>query len=333
MDDDVVVVGGGAAGLSGAVTLARSLRSVLVVDAGEPRNGPADGVHNYLGREGIAPAELYAAGRAEAEAYGVEFTRARVTALAPGFRVTLDDGRTVSARKLLVTTGLTDELPDVPGLAERWGRDVLHCPYCHGYEVRGRKIGVLTSPGGSGMHQALLFSQLSEDVTVFLHTGAEPTADEWEQLAARGIDVVDGEVSGLEVTADRLTGVRLASGRVVARDALVVAPRFTANAGVLAGLGLVAEPVEMNGRVMGHQVPAAPTGATSVPGVYVAGNVADVSAQVIVSAAAGMRAGAMINAELVMEETRAAVERRRVLSAASGSERHTALTGDRAHGV
>ncbi|GAA4554007.1 NAD(P)/FAD-dependent oxidoreductase [Pseudonocardia xishanensis] len=326
MDYDVVVIGGGAAGLSGAVALARSLRSVLVVDAGEPRNAPAAGVHNYLGREGVPPAELFAAGRAEAEAYGVEFVRDRVRSLAPGFRVELSD-RTVTARKLLVTTGLTDELPEVPGLAERWGEDVLHCPYCHGYEVRGRAIGVLST--GNGMHQALLFAQLSDDVTLFLHTGDEPTAEEWEQLAARGIAVVDGEVTGLRVEADRLTGVRLASGRVVDRDVLVVAPRFTANDGVLAGLGLAAEPVEMMGRVMGSHVPANPTGATAVAGVYVAGNLADVSAQVVVSAAAGMRAGAMINAELVMEETRAAVERRRVFSAASEREVQALVAGTR----
>jgi thioredoxin reductase len=315
MDYDVVVVGGGAAGLSGAVALARSLRSVLVVDAGEPRNAPADGVHNYLGREGTPPTELYEIGRAEAAAYGVEFADDRVLAVHPGFRVELSD-RTVTARKILIATGLTDELPDVPGLAQRWGRDVLHCPYCHGYEVRGQAVGVLST--GNGMHQALLFSQLSDDVTLFLHTGDDPTEQEWEQLRARGIAVVDGEVAGIEVTDDRLTGVRLASGRVVPRDALVVAPLFTAT--VLPGLGLESEPVEMMGRPFGSRIPADPTGATAVPGVFVAGNATDVSAQVVVAAAAGMRAGAMINAQLVMEETAAAVERGRVFSAASERE-------------
>lgn len=312
MDYDVVVVGGGAAGLSGAVALARSLRSVLVVDSGTPRNAPADGVHNYLGREGMSPTALYAVGRAEAAAYGVEFAEDRVLAVHPGFRVELSD-RTVTARKILIATGLTDELPTLPGLAERWGRDVLHCPYCHGYEVRGRAIGVLST--GNGMHQALLFSQLSDDVTLFLHTGDEPTDQEWEQLRARGIAVVDGEVAGIEVSEDRLAGVRLASGRVVPRDVLVVAPRFTAN--VVPGLGLEPEPVEMAGRVIGSRIPADPHGATAVPGVFVAGNVTDVSAQVVVSAAAGMRAGALINAQLVMEETHDAVERGRVFSAAS----------------
>jgi thioredoxin reductase len=306
---DVVVIGGGAAGLSGAVALARSRRSVLVVDAGEPRNAPADGVHNYLGREGTPPRELLALGRDEVASYGgtlVPGTVVTAERTDDGFTVTLDDGSTVAARRLLVATGLVDELPDVPGIAERWGRDVLHCPYCHGWEVRDQPIGILAT-GPTAVHQALLFRQLSDDVVLFGHTGPELPAAEAEQLAARGIAIVDGEVAGIEVTGDELTGVRLASGEVVARSALVVAPRFTARAGFLSGLGLEAAPVEMNGHVVGSAVGGDPTGATAVPGVWVAGNVADMSAQVVVSAAAGMRAGAMINADLVAEEARLAV--------------------------
>src|SRR4051812_2274907 len=144
---DVVVIGGGAAGLSGALALARARRRVLVIDAGEPRNAPAGHVHNYLGREGTPPAELLAAGRAEVGGYGGQVSGGRVTGAErtddAGFRVGLDDGRTVRARRLLVATGLVDQLPDVPGLGDLWGSDVLHCPYCHGWEVRDRAIGVL----------------------------------------------------------------------------------------------------------------------------------------------------------------------------------------------
>jgi thioredoxin reductase len=141
MTYDVIVIGGGAAGLAGATALLRSRRSVLVVDGGEPRNAPADGVHNFLTRDGTPPSELLAAGRAEVLGYGGEVVHGSVVAVDPGFRVRLDDGRTLSARRLLVATGLADELPDVPGLAQRWGRDVLHCPYCHGWEVRDRAVG------------------------------------------------------------------------------------------------------------------------------------------------------------------------------------------------
>ena len=309
---DVVIIGGGAAGLSGAVTLARSRRSVLVVDAGRPRNAPADGVHNYLGREGTPPGELLAIGRAELAGYGGVVVAGEVTTARredDGFTVTLDDGREVSARRLLVATGLVDELPDLPGLAERWGRDVLHCPYCHGWEVRDKALGVLAT-GPNAVHQALLFRQLSDDVTFFRHTGPTLSEEEAAQLAALGIGMVDGEVAGLEVTDDRLTGVRLASGEVVPRAAVVVAPRFTANDQALVSLGLAANEQEMRGHVVGSAVAADPTGATAVPGVWVAGNVSDMSAQVVVSAAAGMRAGAMINADLVMEDARRAVAAR-----------------------
>ena len=318
-EQDVVVIGGGAAGLSGAVALARSRRTVLVVDAGEPRNAPASGVHNYLGREDAPPGELLALGRAEVEGYGGVVRRGRVDLVERRdgrhpFTVTLDDGTAVRARRLLVATGLVDELPDVPGVAQRWGRDVLHCPFCHGWEVRDQPIGILAT-GPTAVHQALLFRQLSDDVVFFRHTGPAPSPEQVEQLEALGVRMVTGEVTALEVAGDRLTGVRLASGEVVPRAAVVVAPRFTARADVLASLGLSAEEQVVAAAVVGSAVAADPTGATAVPGVWVAGNVADMSAQVVVSAAAGMRAGAMINADLVAEDARAAVAARRSVAA------------------
>ncbi|HWM07298.1 MAG TPA: NAD(P)/FAD-dependent oxidoreductase, partial [Actinophytocola sp.] len=159
MDEyDVVVLGGGAAGLSGALMLARSRRSVLVIDAGSPRNAPAEGVHGLLGHDGIAPAELLERGRAEVRGYGGQVVTGEVVTAAredAGFRLTLADGGSVRARRLLVATGLVDELPAVAGLRERWGRDVVHCPYCHGWEVRARVIAVLAT-GPMSVHQALL---------------------------------------------------------------------------------------------------------------------------------------------------------------------------------
>ena len=311
---DVVVVGGGAAGLSGALALTRARRAVLVVDGGQPRNAPAAHVHNYLSRDGAAPAELLAVGRAEVAGYGGRIISGSVASAARlngqddrgGFRVALTDGSSVYARRLLVATGLVDELPDVPGVAERWGRDVLHCPYCHGWEVRDQAIGVLAS-GPMAVHQAQLFRQWSADVTLFLHTEPEPTAEESEQLAARGINVVRGEVASLEVTDDHLSGVRLASGQVVPRQAVVVGPRFYARADVGASLGLATTELRVAGQVIGTSVPADPTGATAVPGVWVAGNVTDLMAQVIGAAAAGLMVGAAVNADLIAEETRQAV--------------------------
>ncbi|MGW8574786.1 NAD(P)/FAD-dependent oxidoreductase [Streptomyces niveus] len=317
VDFDVVVIGGGPAGLSAALTLARARRSVLVIDAGEPRNAPASHVHNYLGREGIAPGELLAVGREEVAGYGGEFMAGRVTTVkgsaADGFRVVLEEGAAVAevtASRLLVTTGLVDELPPVPGVAERFGREVLHCPYCHGWEVRDRPIGVLAT-GPLAVHQAQMWRQWSDDVTLFRHTAPDFDDEQYEQLAARDIAVVDGEVAALEMTADRLTGVTLAGGRVIPVSALVVAPLFTARGGLLADLGAPAVDREMAGQVVGSHVPTDPAGATSVPGVWAAGNVADPAETVIGSAVAGLRAGAAINADLTAEDTRRAVAARR----------------------
>ncbi|WP_432479495.1 NAD(P)/FAD-dependent oxidoreductase [Nocardioides sp. GXQ0305] len=307
---DVVVVGGGPAGLNGAMMLGRSRRSVLVVDAGDPRNATADAVHGLLGHDGTPPAELRERGRAEVRRYGGHLVDGAATGAArldDGFVVSIEGGRTVRARRLLVTTGLADELPDVPGLSERWGRDVLHCPYCHGWEVRDRAIGVLGT-GPTSVHQALLFSQLSDDVVLVTHA-APPLDDEQAGLvAARGVRVVSGEVTGVEVADDRLTGLRLSDGTLVEREVVAVATRMVARAGFLGDLGL--HPVE-HPSGMGVHLPAEPvTGRTDVPGVWAAGNVVDLSAQVGASAAAGAMAGAHINADLVMADAARPVSRR-----------------------
>jgi thioredoxin reductase len=305
---DVVVIGGGAAGLNGALMLVRSRRSVLVVDAGAPRNAPADGVHGLLGREGMPPLELVARGRAEVQGYGGEIVSGEVTSAArdgDGFVVELTDGSRVRARRLLVTTGLVDELPGVAGLRERWGRDVVHCPYCHGWEVRDRAIGVLAT-GPMSIHQTLLFRQLSDDITVFLNDRPRPTGEEAAQLSALGVRIVEGEVAALEIAGDRLTGVRLRTGEVVPAEAVAVATRMVARAGFLAALGL--EPVA-HPAGMGEYIPADATGRTEVPGVWAAGNVSDLGAQVGAAAAAGALAGAQINFDLVSEDARKAVER------------------------
>ncbi|MGC4807856.1 methyltransferase domain-containing protein [Micromonospora sp. DT233] len=299
---DVVVVGG-------AVALGRARRRVLVVDAGRPRNAPAGAVHNFLGLDGVAPGRLLADGRAEVLRYGgqvVDATAEDATRDGDGFVVRLGGGRVVRGRRLLVTTGLVDELPDVPGLAGRWGRDVLHCPYCHGWEVRDRRIGVLAT-GPLAVQQALLWRQWSPRVVLLRHGVVEVGDVEARRLAARQVSVVDGPVVGLEVTGDALTGVRLAGGGVVALDALVVGAEASAAAGVLGSLGLAATQVLVGGQVVGAQVDADGVGATAVPGVWVAGNVADVRAQVVTSAAAGLTAAAAINADLVAEETDVAV--------------------------
>ncbi|MFE7749239.1 NAD(P)/FAD-dependent oxidoreductase [Streptomyces sp. NPDC057428] len=333
---DVVVIGGGAAGLSGALALFRARRSVLVIDSGSPRNAPASHVHNYLGREGTPPSELLAAGRAEVLGYGAGIERGEVVTaekLADGFRVVREDGSAVEARRLLVTTGLVDELPAVEGLAARWGREVLHCPYCHGWEVRDQAVGILAvSP--MAVHQALLWRQWSDDVVLFRHEQPDFGDEEYEQLAARGIAVVDGEVAALEVGDDRLTGVRLAGGTVIPRRAVVVQPRFTARSAVLDGLGLVPTELVVGDHVVGSYIAADPSGATDVPGVWVAGNVANLMEQVVGAAAAGLKAASMINMDLVTDDTNRAVAARRTPFSAEAERQVTErVLGDRRHGL
>ncbi|MET9889617.1 NAD(P)/FAD-dependent oxidoreductase [Streptomyces sp. NPDC006465] len=306
---EVVVVGGGTAGLSAALVLGRARRRTLVVDAGEPRNAPAAHLQGYLTRDGMPPAEFLAAGRREVEGYGVEIVRDRVADVvrdgAGEFDVTVGAGRTVHARRLIVTTGLVDEMPSVPGVAERFGRDVLHCPYCHGWEVRDQAFGVLAGTP-MGVHQALMVSQWSKDVTLFLHTvGEDELSDEdLRRLAAAGVAVVPGEVAELVVAADRITGVRLTDGSTHDRSVLFVAPRPVPQTGLLDRLG-----AEMHETPFGTYPVVDPTGLTSVPGVWTAGNAAGFAEQVVNAASGGYRAAATLNGELLFTDIDAAVAR------------------------
>jgi thioredoxin reductase len=229
---------------------------------------------------------------------------------AGGFRVARLDGPPVEARRLLVTTGLADELPDVPGLAERWGHEVLHCPYCHGWEVRDHAIAVLaTSP--LSVHQALLWRQWTADLTLVLHAAPPPSDEEAAQLTALGVEVIAGPAAAVEVAEDRVTGLRLGDGRLVDCQEVVVMPRVTARAGLLVELGLPIADHLVGGEAIGTRVDADPTGATAVAGVWVAGNIADPTESVVGAAAAGLRVAHAVNLDLITEDARAAVVARR----------------------
>jgi thioredoxin reductase len=301
---DVVVIGGGAAGLSAALVLGRARRRALVVDSGEPRNAPAAHMHGFLSRDGMPPGDLLAIGRAEVAAYGGAVVRSSVEEVAVGapgpgrtFAARLADGTRVWARRVLVATGLHDELPPVPGLMERWARDVLHCPYCHGYEVRDQRLGVLWNGPGTTDY-AQLVRQWSDDVVLFTPTHALPPIQRTE-LVARAIGIVEASVTGVLTDGDRLCGIQLADGRAVPVDVLFVPPRFVPRADLLAGLGCE---LDEHGWVV-----TGPHGSTSVAGVWVAGNVANPRAQVITAAGEGSAAAIAINADLVAEDVRAAV--------------------------
>jgi thioredoxin reductase len=287
---DVAIVGGGPAGLSAALVLGRARRRVVVVDAGTPRNAPALHMQGFLSRDGMPPADLLRVARTEVRRYGVEIVEDRVVDATAGFALRLAAGRTIEARQVLLATGAADELPDVAGVPERWGRDLLHCPYCHGWEVRDQAIGVLGTGPGSVEHAHLL-RQWTDDVILFTHTAAV-TAEERTTLEARGIAIVDGTVDRLVVSDDHLQAIQLADGRAVARDALFIRPALLAHADAPAaalGCELLA----------GGLVRADADGRTSVPGVWAAGNATNPRAQVITAAGEGSAVAIAINTQLV----------------------------------
>jgi thioredoxin reductase/SAM-dependent methyltransferase len=304
---DVAVVGGSAAGLAAALQLGRQRRLVIVVDAGDPRNAPADHMHGFLGRDGAPPSELTAAGREEVRSYGGEVIPGRVREVSrtedDRFRLELVGGHSLVARRVLAATGLADELPEIDGLAAHWGGDVIHCPFCHGYEARDRRIvHIVTHP--RGLHTAGLFRQLTGRLTIVLHGGPDADDAELEGLRASGVAVRPGPVSRV-VTGDdgRVTAVELADGERIEADAAAVGPRFRARAEPFLGLGL-RPATHPSG--LGDHLETDPTGATAIPGLFAAGNVADPSQQVLQAAADGARVGAMISFSLAADDIRAA---------------------------
>ena len=308
---DVVVVGAGAGGLNAALVLARARRRVAVVDAGEPRNAPAAHMHGFLSRDGMPPSALLEVGREEVARYGVDLIAGSVDQVLPtaerapgapdgpggGFSVRMAGGAVLGARHVVLATGLRDELPGLPGVREQWGKDVLFCPYCHGYEFRDRQVGVLgTHPGAVG--HALLLRQWSADIVLFAHA-LELSDEERTRLAARGVRVEEGEVERLAVEDGKLRGVELTGGRVVPREVAFLVPRMVPRDGMLAELNCARD--EQGWLVTDR------AGRTSVHGVWAVGNVADPRAQVVSAAGMGASAAFALNLELVDEDVASAL--------------------------
>ena len=302
---DVVVVGGSAAGLAAALQLVRQRRSVIVVDAGRPRNAPAAEMHGYLGRDGTPPSELSTAGRDEVRSYGGEVLDGcvqRVTRVDDGrFRAELVGGHSIVARRVLAATGLTDELPEIDGLEAHWGRCVIHCPFCHGYEVRDRRVvQIVTHP--MGLHPTRLFRQLTAHLTVVLHDPVDVDESELDALRAGGVEIVHGPVRRVVTDPDGThPAVELTGSDRIDADAVVVGPRFRVRAEPFASLGL-RPATHPSG--LGDFIETDASGQTAIPGLYAAGNVTDPSQQVLHAAADGSRAGAMISFSLADDDLR-----------------------------
>lgn len=298
---DVVVIGGGPAGLSGAIVLARARRSVALIDSGEPRNAAAREVHGFLGHDAIAPRDLLALGQREAQKYGVERSHDEVVSAErlaepsqsngrTAFSVQLRSGKRIEGRKLLIATGTRDVLPQFPGLRECYGRTVHHCPYCDGWEHRDRRLAAYGTEG-SGVGLGLLLRNWSDKVVV-LTSGESLSDHDKQRLKKNGIRWCEEKIEKLLHEESRLIGVRLANQETVPCEALFFQTTQMPRSDLPQALGC--EMTDFRTRTHRKQK-------TNVPGIYLAGD-ADGDVQfAVVAAAEGATAAVAINRELQEE--------------------------------
>ncbi|WP_312326022.1 NAD(P)/FAD-dependent oxidoreductase [Stenotrophomonas sp.] len=294
MSFDAVIVGGSFAGLSAAMMLARARRSVLVVDSGLPRNRFSSHSHGVLGLDGIAGSDLLRQAKAQLLDYStVRWATDTVIDAKPtvdGFAVTSAGGETWAARKLLLATGIRDVLPELPGLAERWGHSVLHCPYCHGYEIGGGEIGLLGGHALSSMMAGVLADW--GQVTLFAH-GMNLDEETLATLQRRGVRIETEQVVALEGEAPQLSAALLADGRRIDLRALFVSARQQMASALVEQLGC-----ELDESPVGVLIRVDAQKQTTVPGVYAAGD-ATVMGNITLASAEGVRAGVSLHHALI----------------------------------
>ena len=304
---DAIVVGAGTAGLSAALVLGRSRRRVLLLDGGEPRNVPSYASHGFFTRDGARPEELLEIGRAQLKPYpNVEYRAGRATEVSGSdgaFRVDLEAGEAASARKLVLATGVFDELPDIPGFLELWGRGVYHCPYCHGWEVSNRSLAVMVG-GDEVLERAILIRNWSRDL-VALTDGSPPGDEARARLGALGVPVYEKGIARLEGKADGSEGlawVVFEDGSSLEREGLFYGPPQRQRSGLAEALGC--EIVAMGPAA--EVVKADPvTKETSVPGVYAAGDAGTPMQSIVMASASGTAAAAFLNHTLCGEDAEA----------------------------
>lgn len=302
MHHEVVIVGGGAAGLNAALLLGRARRSVVVCDDGRPRNRVAERTHGFLSRDGCPPARLIRRARADAGRYpSVTFAKGTVTAASAagsGFVVHLDDGGRLTGDRLLLANGVNDMLPSIEGLARFWGRSIFVCPFCDGWEVRDRRLVVASNDVKSAIHLAQELHQWSPNVTICAETnGALPSQHE-QWLRNTQCILVDSRVVTARGSGRRLEAVELADGRTVSCDALFIAGSLRQSCSVAASLGCK---VGDDGMLVVDD-----DNQTTVRGCYAAGDAVTAVHQLVVAAASGVRAAIAISADLVEKEVAAA---------------------------
>ncbi len=287
---DVVIVGGGPSGLGAALALGRATKRVLLCDGGVRRNAAAEHMHGFVTRDGIPPSEFRRIAREQLRPYDVMLKDVGVDSIDParldGFEVKLADGSRVACRRVLLAIGLVDELPDIPGLREAWGRAAFGCPYCHGWEARGLPWGVLAEDTAA-LEYAIFLTGWTSDVVAFTNGALEIARELRARLERSGVRLEKRRVRRMLVGPDRrLAGVEMEDGALVAREAMVVRPRQRQTDLVLR-LGLA---LEAQGLVRTDE-----TGQTSIPGIYAAGDLSAPMQAAIFAAAAGTRAAYLLN--------------------------------------
>lgn len=293
---DVIIIGGSFAGLSAATYVARGRRSVRVIDAGKPRNRFAEHSHGFFAQDGSSPAAMLETAKEQVKAYPtVRVTEGKAingTGQIDDFSIVLDTGEVVSGRRLIFAFGISDVLPDLPGLAERWGKSVIHCPYCHGYEFSGKKLGVLSlSPMSS--HQAMLISEWGP-TTFYLNGGEEPDAATLAELEKRGVTIETKPLAGIRGEGASISEIELADGRLLKADALFIGPYNRLNSPLAQQLGCILEDMPLGKAIKTDEMKA-----TSIEGIYAAGDISRGAHSVAWSVADGVSAGVSAHRSLV----------------------------------
>lgn len=299
MSADVIVVGGSFAGMSAAMQLARGQRQVVVIDAGRPRNRFAEASHGFFCLDGVTPAEIRQKAIDQLTRYPtVRVQGGQVTSAnreTGGFSVVLDNGQTYSARKLILATGVRDEFPEIPGLAERWGKTVIHCPYCHGFELRNRKLGVLATSSLSA-HQAGIIPDWGP-TTYFTQGEFTPDDEQLAFLNKRGVSIEHTAIVEVLGEAPSISGVRLADGRTVELEALYIGPKTQMASPLAQQLGC-----QFEQGPMGPAVSIDDFKQTSVAGVFAVGDMSSKMHNATFASASGVMAGVSVHRALMYGE-------------------------------
>ena len=291
---DVIIIGGSYAGLSAALALGRSLRRVLVIDAGKPCNRQTPHSHNFLTQDGKTPAEISSIAREQVELYDtVSFLAGLVVAvkkIAVGFYISTEKGELFESKKLILATGIKDLMPEIPGFEECWGISVIHCPYCHGFEVKNEKTGILAN-GDFGYEFGKMITNWTKDLTLFTHGKSTLTTEQTTKLNANGVRIIETEIESIQHSAGNIEALILKDGSHIPIKAVYAKAQFEQNANIPATLGL-----ELTD--LGHILVDSMQN-TSEPGVFACGDCTTLFRSVSYAVSTGTMAGASCNKELI----------------------------------